>query len=73
MMPALMACTSSPMPGTSTTTVTWARRGDLDFVLAHAHGFDEHVVAAGAVHQARQVRRWRAPGRRRRRAWPWSG
>ena len=55
MMPALIACTSSPMPGTSTTTVTCARRGDLDFVLTHADGFDEHVVFAGGVHQQRQV------------------
>ncbi len=73
MMPALIACTSSPMPGTSTTTVTCARRGDLHFVLPHADGFDEDEVPARGVQQARQVRRWRAPGRRASRAWPWSG
>ena len=29
--------------------------GDFDFVLPHAHGFDDDVVSAGGVHQARQV------------------
>ena len=41
MMPALIACMSSPMPGTSTTTVTCASRGDLDLVLADADRLDE--------------------------------
>ena len=56
MMPALIACTSSPMPGTSTTTVTCASARDLDFVLAHADGFDQHYVRARGVEQRHQIR-----------------
>ncbi len=73
MMPALMAWTSSPMPGTSTTTVTCATRGDFDFVLPDADGLDEDVVAAGGVHQARQVGGGAGQAARWCRAWPWSG
>ena len=39
--------------GTSTTTVIKPGR-DLDFVLPHTHGFDNHVIAAGGV-QAGEV------------------
>ena len=46
MMPALMACTSSPMPGTSTTTVTSATSRHVHFVLSHADGFDDHAHPA---------------------------
>ncbi len=28
------------------------QRRDLDFVLSHAHGFDDHEVAAGGIHQS---------------------
>ena len=57
MMPALIACTSSPMPGTSTTTITCATGRNLHFVLTHADRLDDHVIAARGVHQVRQVRR----------------
>jgi hypothetical protein len=35
--------------------VTCARLGDGDFSLADAHGFDDHVVFAGGVHQLDQI------------------
>jgi hypothetical protein len=55
MMPALMAWMSSPMPGTSTTTVRLHRAHDLDFVLPDADGLDEHDVEAGGVEDVDDV------------------
>ena len=60
MIPALIACTSSPMPGTSTTTVTSASLRDLHFVLADADGFDEHDIVAGGIQQHASCRWSRA-------------
>ena len=70
-IPALIACTSSPMPGTSTTTVTSAKRRNLDFVLPHADGLDQYQIVSGCIEQQRQFERRRgqaahAPARRHR-------
>ena len=56
MMPALMACTSSPIPGTSTTTVTSRDPRDIHFVLAHADCLHHHDVAARGIEQQDHVR-----------------
>ena len=37
------------MVGTWRTTVVWAARGDVDFVLAHAHGLNQDDVAAEGI------------------------
>ncbi len=55
MMPALMACTSSPMPGTSTTTVDIREFRHFHFILAHADRFDQNHVLAGGIQQQRHV------------------
>ena len=49
MMPALMVCTSSPMPGTRMTTRDIGQRHDIHFVLADANGFDHDQVASAGV------------------------
>ena len=55
MMPALSACTSSPVPGTSITTETSARPHDVHFILADADRLDDDIVAAGGVQHERGV------------------
>ncbi len=55
MMPALSACTSSPVPGTSTTIGDVGGADDVDFVLADADGFDDHEALAGGVEHQRRV------------------
>ena len=55
MMPALIACTSSPVPGTSTTTVDVSGPGHVHFVLSDADGLDQHDVEAGRVEHERRV------------------
>ena len=62
MMPALSACTSSPVPGTRTTIDDVGRADDVDLVLADADGLDDDPVLAGRVeHVGRVVRRPRQP------------
>ena len=54
MMPALIACTSSPVPGTSTTSGDVRRLRDVDFVLTDTDGLDEdHVLAGGGEDDGR--------------------
>ena len=73
MMPALIACTSSPAPGTSRTIEMSAVRHDIDFVLSDADGLDDHDVLARGVEHERRIASWRAPGRRDGRASPCCG
>ncbi len=39
-------------------------RRDIDFILAHADGFDEHKIEARGVETDARARRWCAPVRR---------
>ena len=55
MMPALSACTSSPVPGTSVDDRDVGGADDVDFVLADADGFDDDDVLAGGVEHERGV------------------
>ena len=73
MMPALSACTSSPVPGTSIDDRDVGGADDVDFVLADADGLDDDDVLAGGVEHERRVARSRAPGRRGGRASPCCG
>jgi hypothetical protein len=49
MMPALMACTSSPSPGGQTTMLLSAKVADLHFRLAGADRLDDHHLEADGV------------------------
>ena len=55
MMPALSACTSSPVPGTSVDDRDVGGADDVHFVLADADGLDEDDVLAGGVEHERGV------------------
>ena len=55
MMPALMVCTSSPMPGTSTTMRHVGEAHNVDFILADADGLDHHHIAAAGIEHRRHV------------------
>ena len=57
MMPALSACTSSPVPGTSVTIDDVGGADDVDFVLADADGLDDDDVEAGGVEDDRGLGR----------------
>ena len=62
--PALLACTASPQPGLTTTTVVSALPGDLDLDLADADGLDEDPRAgptASSRRMASGVARARPP------------
>ena len=45
---------------------------DVDLVLAHADGFNQHISACPRHRAPGPRRRWRARGRQEIRAWPWS-
>ena len=49
MMPALMDCTSSPIPGTRITIVISAKTHDVYFVLADTNGFDQDDITTGGI------------------------
>jgi hypothetical protein len=51
--PALIACTSSPISGTSTTTVGLGEARDLDLRLPGTDRLDENGVIAGSVERRR--------------------
>ena len=54
MMPALSACTSSPVPGTSVDDGDVCGADDVDLVLADADRLDDdHVLAGGVEHERR--------------------
>ena len=72
-VPALMACTSSPIPGTRMSSVTSARPRDLYFILPDPDSFDEHEIAAGCVEKQMRVRESLARRRPFFREWPWTG
>ena len=55
MMPALSACTSSPVPGTSVDDRDVGGADDVDFVLADADRLDDDDVLAGGVEHERGV------------------
>ena len=55
MMPALSACTSSPVPGHQRHDRDVGGPDDVDFVLADADGFDDDDVLAGGVEHERGI------------------
>ena len=52
-----MFCTSSPRPGTTSTSVHYRQPHHVDLVLAHAHRFDQHDLLAGGIQHQRRVGR----------------
>ena len=55
MVPALMACTSSPMPGTSTTSVASAEAAISVSACPAPHRFHDHEIEPGAAKQAGDI------------------
>ena len=55
MMPALSACTSSPVPGTSIDDRDVGGADDVHFVLADADGLDDDQRLAGGVEHQRDI------------------
>ena len=70
MMPALIACRSSPAPGTSRTIEMSAVRDDVHFILADADGLDDHDVVCRRHRGRARHRRSRARDRQDGREWP---
>ena len=50
-IPALIACTSSPRPGASTTTVVWAVLATSTSALSHPDRFNDNPIKAGSIQQ----------------------
>ena len=73
MMPALSACTSSPVPGTSTTIETSAVRTMSTSSCPTPTVSMMTTSLAGGIEHERGVARWRARARRGGRAWPCCG
>ena len=72
-MPALAACTPSPMPGREQHHGGVGQRHDLDLGLADPDGLDQHDVAARPRRAPAAPAAWPRRARRGGRGWPSSG